>query len=180
MSCSTIDGVGGTTNATLSVTNATESWITWVGGTDFDQTAGDAAHSFSFKGPDPHSALVSTLTIALSAGGSNSSNATYPSPIFAAQLSEHVEDYAAIATVVSVDIGQVPDLTTPTDELYASYETDGTDPHQAYVEWLLFNFGRYLLIGSARGALPANLQGKWANGITNAWSAGTRLLFTAF
>ncbi|EIM83954.1 uncharacterized protein STEHIDRAFT_123509 [Stereum hirsutum FP-91666 SS1] len=171
VSCSTIDGVGGATNATLSVTNATESWITWVGGTDFDQTAGDAAHSFSFKGSDPHSALVSTLTIALSTGSSNSSNATYPSPVFAAQLSEHVEDYAAIATVVSVDLGQVPDLTTPTDELYASYETDGTDPHQAYVEWLLFNFGRYLLIGSARGALPANLQGKWANGITNAWSA---------
>ncbi|KAJ6579915.1 hypothetical protein B0H10DRAFT_2235488 [Mycena sp. CBHHK59/15] len=38
---------------------ATEAWMSWVGGTEFSQDVGDAAHTFSFKGADPHAALVS-------------------------------------------------------------------------------------------------------------------------
>lgn len=37
----------------------------------------------------------------------------------------------------------------------------------------MFNYGRYLLGSSARGALPANLQGKWALDIANPWGGGT-------
>ncbi len=51
----------------------------------------------------------------------------------------------------------------------AAYEVDVGNP---YLEWLMFNFGRYLLVGSAPGKLPANLQGKWARDIGNPWSAG--------
>ena len=35
-----------------------------MGGTNFDLDAGDEAHSFSFKGPDPHSSLVQLLSAA--------------------------------------------------------------------------------------------------------------------
>ena len=36
---------------------------------------------------------------------------------------------------------------------------------------LYYNFGRYLLIGSSRGKLPANLQGIWNNEYKPPWSA---------
>ena len=74
-------------------------------------------------------------------------------------------------TGFGLDLGQTADFNTPTDELVAAYETDVGNP---YLEWLLFNFGRYLLASSARGALPANLQGKWAKDASNPWSADYR------
>ena len=43
-----------------------EAWFTWVGGTDYDMNAGDTAHGYSFKGADPHAALVKLLTKATS------------------------------------------------------------------------------------------------------------------
>jgi hypothetical protein len=42
----------------------------------------------------------------------------------------------------------------------------------------MFNYGRYLLGSSARGTLPANLQGKWASGNANPWGAGTSVLLS--
>ncbi|KAF9004601.1 glycoside hydrolase family 95 protein [Cyathus striatus] len=60
----------------------------------------------------------------------------------------------------SLDLGQKPQLSLSTDQLKAKY-----------LEWVLFNYGRYMLFSSARGTLPANLQGKWADGVGNAWSA---------
>ena len=53
----------------------------------------------------------------------------------------------------------------PTDERLASPEKD---PGFAT---LYFNFGRYLLLGSSRGALPANLQGVWCKDYRAPWSA---------
>jgi hypothetical protein len=43
----------------------------------------------------------------------------------------------------------------------------------------MFNYGRYLLGSSARGTLPANLQGKWASGNANPWGAGTSVLLSS-
>ncbi|MCL2372014.1 MAG: glycoside hydrolase family 95 protein [Defluviitaleaceae bacterium] len=41
-----------------------------------------------------------------------------------------------------------------------------------YLEILMFQFGRYLLIASSReGSLPANLQGVWAAGLNPPWEA---------
>lgn len=150
--------VPGSQNATLQVTGGSEAWITWVGGTNYDMIAGDAAHGYSFKGADPHSALVTLLN---SATNSRSSYQTI--------LTQHMADYSGVITKFSLNLGQTPDFQTPTDELVAAYQTDTGN---SYVEWLLFNFGRYLLVGSSRGDLPANLQGKWANNIGNAWSGG--------
>ncbi len=53
----------------------------------------------------------------------------------------------------------------PTDQRIASPEDD-----IGLVE-LYFNFGRYLLLGSSRGKLPANLQGIWCKDYHAPWSA---------
>lgn len=36
----------------------------------------------------------------------------------------------------------------------------------------MFNFARYMLIGSTRSYLPAHLQGKWARDAVNPWNGG--------
>ncbi|KAL0581459.1 hypothetical protein V5O48_000613 [Marasmius crinis-equi] len=144
-----------TPNATIIVTEATEAWIKWVGGTEFSQDAGDAAHSFSFRGPDPHDDLVQLISASTSS--------------YDGILSEHIKDFKAVLwDKFSLSLGQKPQLDTPTDQLRAEYKLDVGNP---YLEWLTFNYGRYMLASSARGKLPANLQGKWASGTSNPWSA---------
>jgi alpha-L-fucosidase 2 len=69
-----------------------------------------------------------------------------------------------------LDLGQTPNFNLPTDVLRNQYTIDGPASN-AYLDWLLFNYGRYLLVSSSRGLLPANLQGKWVNAIDNAWSS---------
>lgn len=54
---------------------------------------------------------------------------------------------------------------TPTDQRIFNPEND-----LGLVE-LYFNFGRYLLVGSSRGRLPANLQGIWCKDYRAPWSA---------
>jgi alpha-L-fucosidase 2 len=143
-------------NATISIRGARSVTLTWVGGTSYDMSAGDAAHNFSFKGTDPHATLVKLLS---SATGQSYNIAR----------SAHVKDFTSVLGSFSLDIGQdrVPSATT--DVLLADYQVDTGNP---YLEWLTFNYGRYMLASSARGVLPANLQGKWANGAGAPWSGG--------
>ena len=131
-----------------------------MGGTEYSLHSGDAAHDFSFRGPDPHDGLLALI------------NPVTPTLTFSAILEEHLADYKATLTdKFSLSLGQKPRLDLPTDVLKAAYQTDVGDK---YLEWLMFNYGRYLLASSARGSLPANLQGKWADRHRNAWSAGKR------
>ncbi|KAK1231403.1 hypothetical protein PQX77_005500 [Marasmius sp. AFHP31] len=142
-------------NATIVVSEATNTSITWVGGTEYSQDAGDASHAFSFRGSDPHDDLVELIS-------------RVPSQ-YEDLLLEHIRDFKAILSdKFSLSLGQTPQLDIPTDELKAQYQLDIGNP---YLEWLTFNYGRYLLATSARGELPANLQGKWASGTGNPWSA---------
>ncbi len=60
----------------------------------------------------------------------------------------------------------VPDV--PTSQLLTDYAANPKD--NVFLEELHFAYGRYLLIGCARGvATPANLQGIWNNSNTPAW-----------
>ncbi|KAG5651905.1 hypothetical protein H0H81_006986 [Sphagnurus paluster] len=154
---------GAPANATLQIAGGTsrEAWISWVGGTEYSMDAGDAAHNFSFRGPDPHATLIALIT-------SPGASATY-----AEMLDEHVTDYKATLTdKFSLSLGQIPNLALSTDQIKAAYKTDIGDP---YLEWLLFNYGRYLLASSARGILPANLQGKWAHQSKNSWGSDSNI-----
>lgn len=155
-------------NATLHVLSANESanqeaWITWTGDTEYDMNAGDAAHNFSFRGESPVTKL-------------HASQSLKDLSDYAALLDQHTKDIKSVLlTPFALDLGQVPDFDSPTDVIKSQYSIDGPKSN-AYLDWLTFNYGRYLLASSSRGALPANLQGKWANGVGNAWSAGELLI----
>lgn len=157
---------GAPPNATLQIpAGASSASITWVGGTEFDQDFGDLAHGFTFQGADPHDALMAQVA----------ANADVP---YTTALDVHVADVQkALYAGFTLDLGQVPQVDVSTDVVRAAYEVDGVRAGNTYLEWVLFNYGRYLLASSARGALPANLQGKWADGVSNAWSAGELTCF---
>ena len=80
----------------------------------------------------------------------------------------HTDDFRALFSRVSIDLG--PENVTPmsTDERLVWMAEGHDDP--ALVA-LYFQLGRYLLISSSRpGDMAANLQGIWADGITNPWN----------
>ena len=81
----------------------------------------------------------------------------------------HVEDYQSLYGRVSVDLGgEMP--TVPTDELLDNYKNGN---ESRYLEELYFQYGRYLLISSARpGTLPPNLQGTWNRYDNPPWGCG--------
>ncbi|KAG8714504.1 hypothetical protein FRC09_017542 [Ceratobasidium sp. 395] len=137
----------------LFTNGSTEAWVTWVGGTEFSMDTGNAAGGYRFKGADPHAQLVGLLAKAIT-----------QSP--ATALASHIEDYQRALGGFNLNLGQKVDTTKTTDVLKKEYKTDIGNP---YLEWLLFNYGRYLLVGSARGYLPANLQGKWARDTKTPW-----------
>ena len=81
---------------------------------------------------------------------------------------EHIADHRRLFRSVSIDLGSSPAAALPTDERIERFST-GNDP--ALVA-LLFQYGRYLLIGSSRpGSQPANLQGVWNDSNTPSWDS---------
>ncbi len=88
---------------------------------------------------------------------------------YEAILLSHNEDYRSLFTRVRLNIGD-DGYDIPTDRLISSYREG---KRSRYLEALLFQYGRYLLISSSRrGSLPANLQGVWNNFASSPWSAG--------
>ncbi|KAH7337881.1 glycoside hydrolase family 95 protein [Rhizoctonia solani] len=140
-------------DAVLVTKGSTEAWVRWVGGTEYSMETGNAASGYTFKGADPHGELVRLLA---KASGEN----------VAMALATHMADYRSALGGFSLNIGQKFDSTKTTAQLRNEYKTDVGN---SYIEWLLFNYGRYMLIGSTRGYLPANLQGKWARDAANPW-----------
>ncbi len=84
----------------------------------------------------------------------------------------HVADVYEMMNRVDLNIGQT-EATAPTDELLASYKKDTLpQSEKAYLETVLYQYGRYLLVSSSRGeTLPANLQGIWVGKNDSAWSS---------
>ncbi len=89
-------------------------------------------------------------------------------------------DYQALFNRLSLDLGGDAG-TRCTDDLLEAYKSGKASPAEArYLEELLFQMGRYLLISSSRetpkeepqrATLPANLQGIWVGGNRSAWHA---------
>ncbi|KAF7792686.1 hypothetical protein EIP86_003784 [Pleurotus ostreatoroseus] len=154
----------GNINATIAVSGAQQAWLTWVGETEYDMNAGNVEHNFIFRKANG----ISTTDLLALLNAAAPQTAT--SSTFDALYSAHVKSYTDHLGDFSLSLGQTPNFSMSTDELKAAYQTDVGDP---YLEWLTFNFGRYLLASSAPGILPANLQGKWASDTSNPWSAAT-------
>jgi alpha-L-fucosidase 2 len=78
--------------------------------------------------------------------------------------SSHIADFSPLMDRVDLDLGAPPaaSITARLD----SYKQGAPDTH---LEALLFQYGRYLLLSSSRGFLPANLQGLWNDSNKPAW-----------
>ena len=80
----------------------------------------------------------------------------------------HIRDHRAYYNRVSLDFGNGPNSTLPTDKRIKEFDGKN-DPNLAA---LAFQFGRYLLIGSSRpGTQPANLQGIWNDKMNPNWDS---------
>ena len=83
-------------------------------------------------------------------------------------MAEHLADYQALFSRVSLDLGRTLAADNPTDQRIREFAA-GDDPHLAT---LLFQYGRYLLIASSRaGGQPANLQGIWNDSLNPLWDS---------
>ncbi len=89
---------------------------------------------------------------------------------YSALKSRHIEDYDELFGRVTMDLNCDPmDLYLTTDELLSEYQ-HGYQSN--YLEVLLFQYGRYMLIASSReGSLPAHLQGVWNTYNSPPWSS---------
>lgn len=81
----------------------------------------------------------------------------------------HTEDHSRIFRRVELDLGSRNKDDLPTDQRLADYKDGEEDPA---LEALLFQYGRYLLMGSSRsGTQAANLQGIWNHHVTPPWNS---------
>jgi len=88
---------------------------------------------------------------------------------YADLLAAHIKDYQSLFNRVRLDIGMTDTAIAalPTPKRLANYK--GSNAKDPELENLLFQFARYLMISSSRGALPANLQGLWNNSNNPPW-----------
>ena len=85
-------------------------------------------------------------------------------------LKAHQEDYKELYDRVSLDLGQGSSKTT--DDLLAAYRNGSASAEeQRYLEVLMYQYGRYLLIAGSRenSQLPTTLQGIWNNSNAAPW-----------
>ena len=111
----------------------------------------------AFQGAHPLARVTAQVTAAAARG-------------WAALQADHERDHAALFGRVDLDVGTAaPERRAlTTDRRLEAYTQAGRDPE---LEAQFFQFGRYLLIASSRGPLPANLQGLWNNSLTPPWNA---------
>lgn len=131
------------TDSTITVADADEAWI--VIGADTDYLAGSLYMTKAIN--DVNSAVKQGDLAKLVADGQQRHR----------QLFDRVR--------VKLPKGKIASL--PTDERIEMFRNE-SDPSLAA---LYYNYGRYLLISSTLpGAMPPNLQGLWANGVSTPWN----------
>lgn len=86
----------------------------------------------------------------------------------------HSAEHRSIFDRVRLHLAESPSDALPTDERLLAFKNGAKDPGLTVQ---LFQFGRYLLMGSSRapGVLPANLQGKWSERMWAPWEADYHL-----
>jgi alpha-L-fucosidase 2 len=92
---------------------------------------------------------------------------------YAQQKATHIKKYQQLFQRASLTLEGTNRDDLPTDKRLEAFATDSSDNG---LPALYFQFGRYLLIGSARaGLLPPNLQGLWSNTVSTAWNGDYHL-----
>lgn len=145
-----VDGIVGTTDTSLVISNATEVVLLISAATSFNgyDKCPDK------DGKNEEAEALKYLNAA-------------QKKTYTRLLTSHVADYQKYFTRVSLTINdqQAPNL--PIDERIKQYKGGAADPA---LESLYFQFGRYLLISCSRpGGIPANLQGIWSQHLSPPW-----------
>jgi alpha-L-fucosidase 2 len=83
---------------------------------------------------------------------------------------DHIADHAVMFNRVFLDLNDTTNVSMPTDRRLEALKNGADDKS---FTTLLFQYGRYLLMGSSRkpGILPANLQGVWNQDFDAAWNS---------
>ncbi|MCW9705265.1 glycoside hydrolase family 95 protein [Fodinibius salsisoli] len=82
--------------------------------------------------------------------------------------SRHIDDYQQYFNTLSIDLGNSPNASLPTDERIQQF-AQSKDPSLVALH---MQYGRYLLISSSRpGTQPANLQGIWNDKLSPPWES---------
>ena len=172
ISASTVTNADGDTDGTIVVNGADSAFIVVTLGTDYELssevfTAGDS------QKPTHKTTIEDTKKKV--EGYMNAINEKLYDKSFADAYSTlksaHVADHSELFGRVSLELGcDSADFERTTDELLSRYESG---IHSTYLEALVFQYGRYLLIASSRsGALPAHLQGAWNTYNISPWASG--------
>ena len=167
------------TNGTLEVSGATEAYIVICLGTNYDQSKGGENSSIyttgaydqklDASGVDAKAANNARMAAALE---HSFNNAATREDAYKALRDRHVSDYSEMFGRASFDLAiDKDDLTRTTDELLSRYKDGVGNGH--YLEMLIFQYGRYLMLASSReNSLPSNLQGVWNRYNYSPWGAG--------
>jgi len=140
------------TNAELVITQADAVTVLLAASTDYD-----ADPRLNFRGEPPVPKVATVLDRAARKS-------------YARLRADHEADHQALFDRVVLNLGGHDRDALPTDQRLIEYKAGARD---CALEALLFQFGRYVTIGSARpGGLPANLQGVWNENPVPAWYSG--------
>ena len=139
-----------TNGATLAFKNCDSLTLLIAAGTDYAMD-----YAKHYRGEDPHARLTARLDAAAKRN-------------YYSLKSEHEQDFQSLFNRVALNLGEssAAQRALPTDQRkLEAFKT--VDPE---LEQLLFQYGRYLLIGCSRpGGLPANLQGLWNDNNDPPW-----------
>ncbi len=118
-------------------------------------------------------ALRDIIPTAIDRGGATGDDGIDAGSIWQRILNTHVEDHRALMDRCRLDLGGHEANATPTNARLDAVREGADDPALAAI---LFQYGRYLLLGSSRpGSNPANLQGLWNHHIAAPWNADYHL-----
>lgn len=151
-------------DGTITVTGADEAVILIAVGTNYviadSKTMSQSDRLQKLVGnPHPHAKVTKYITDAAARS-------------YDELLKRHQSDYKNLYSRMSFDLGS-PEPAIPTNVLIDHYRNDPNNADAPYLEELITQYGRYLLICSSRkGALPPNLQGVWNMHQDPPWRAG--------
>jgi alpha-L-fucosidase 2 len=93
---------------------------------------------------------------------------------YAQVKNEHIADHSSVYNRVELNLTDMQTDTVPTDQRLKQLYTSGNDN---YLTQVLFQYGRYLLMGASAGnaVLPANLQGIWNEEMWAPWESDYHL-----
>lgn len=140
-------------NGRLRVTNADELLIVMRGNTNFSEYD----NTYIYPAADLPGRVDNIVTAALTHSWEELKH-------------EHINDYRSLFDRCTFTISADDANTRPTDRLIRAYGS--AYRNYPILEELYFNYGRYLMISSARGiGLPSNLQGIWNHSNSPAWNS---------